>query len=174
MNAQGTRTRYLLAAVVAVTMTFGALGCGSSKSDTSSSPKTEASVAARADTGTTEADLKKAAAAANNANLADTADAYAYLSASCHDKFTSAEWVDNLHVINQGIRTAVPALANAKTGPVNVRNVTPTSAEAQIIIVDASGKELVGADKADWGEWVVEDGQWVTTKCITANELLGN
>ena len=59
-----------------------------------------------------------------------------------------------------------------KVGAVAVRNVTPAAGEAQVVIVAKDGTDLIGAAKAEWGKWVVENGMWVTTDCVGANDLI--
>ncbi len=172
MNARGTGTRYLLAALVATALAIGAMGCSSdSKSDNSSTTQA-GPTATRTDTGTSEADLKKAAGALAALSLRSGADSYAYLSGSCQEKFSSTEWATNMRQIVEGIAAALPAVATAKVGDVTVRSVTPVSGEAQVVILDASGAPLIGADKAAWSDWVVEDGKWVTNTCASAKDLL--
>jgi hypothetical protein len=176
VNARGTRTRgllvrRLLAGATVALVAIVAVGC-SSGADSTDDSKTTVSVAARTDSGTTEADLKAASAASATANIQNTPDAYAYLSASCQDKFTDAEWATNLDQIIEGLRSVVPAMEDGQVGVVSVRNLTPTSAEVQVTYVDSKGADIVGADTAAWTSWLVEDGLWVTDECSTAKDFL--
>jgi len=176
VNARGTGTRCLLAVVAAGCLTFGVIGCSSDKkADTSTSTSTSApsgSGGARTDTGTSEADLKTAATANATAKLADSAASYDYLAAACKSKYSSAAWTTNLKAVETILTTALPGISDATVGAVAVRNVTPASGEAQVVIVAKDGTDLIGAAKAEWGKWVVENGMWVTTDCVAANDLI--
>jgi len=160
-----------VAAVVAAALAIGAAGCSSDSKSADDTPTVTA--APRSDKGTTEADLKAAATTLAADNLQDSVDTYAYISAKCKAKFTEAQWKTNQHQITEGLRAALPAFKDAKVGTVTVRNVTPTSGEAQIVVLDSKGAELVKPADASWNSWVVEDGLWVTEECPAASELAG-
>ena len=61
VNARGTGTRYLVAAVVAAALAIGAAGCSSDSKSADDTPTVTA--APRSDKGTTEADLNALIAA---------------------------------------------------------------------------------------------------------------
>jgi len=154
-------------------LALGAVGCSSdSKSDTSTNTSAASGASTRTDTGTSEADLKTAATNNATAKLALSGSSYAYLATACTSKFSSAEWTSNLKAVGTILNTALPGISDAKVGAVSTRNVTPVSGEAQVVIVAKDGTDLIGAAKAEWGKWVVENGMWVTTDCVAANDLI--
>jgi hypothetical protein len=148
------------------------VGCSSDSKSDSSTNTSEAAKSTRTDTGTSEADLKTAATNNATAKLADAGSSYDYLAATCKAKFSSAQWNTNLKAVGTILNTALPGIADAKVGAVATRNVTPVSGEAQVVIVAKDGTDLIGASKAEWGKWVVENGMWVTTDCVAANDLI--
>lgn len=172
MNARGTGTRCLLAAVAVACLAIGAVGCSSDSKSDSGSSDTSAAKSSRTDTGTSEADLKTAASAFAAKLVEEDSSSYDYLTAACKTKYSSSEWDTNISQIAAIVNPALPGIEDAKVGAVATRNVTPVSGEAQVVIVAKDGTDLIGADKAEWGKWVVENGMWVTTDCTSANDLI--
>jgi hypothetical protein len=173
VNVRGSRTRHLLAALAVVAaVVLGATACSSDSGSGDEDTSSASTLAPRTDSGTTEADLKVAAAASTTASISGDVDSYNYLSESCRSKFTSSAWATNAEQISTGIANVIPGFDEAKVGVVSVRNVTPVDAEVQVTLVSTDGKDVIGADDAAWDKWIVENGQWVTASCAEAKDLL--
>ncbi|MGZ4692982.1 MAG: hypothetical protein ACXWBN_11495 [Acidimicrobiales bacterium] len=155
-------------AVVVAALAVGAAACSSDSKSTKDTTTSSASGSAsnRTDSGTSEADLKKAATAYVDAVLVDSASSYPYLSSSCHSKWTAAAWKDNEKQLASLVTTAINDNGQPKAGTVETRNVTPLAGEAKVKILDSTGKEI--SSDTGWTPWVVENGMWVTSKCDAA------
>lgn len=174
MNARPTGTRFLLAAAVVAALVIGAAGCSSDSksSDDAKTSSTASTSKTRTDVGTSEADLKTAAAGYTSAKLDSSSASYDYLAPSCKDKYSASEWDSNVNQVTAILEQALPGISDAKVGTVAVRGVTPVAGEAQVTIVASNGSELIGAAKAEWDKWIVDNGMWVTTDCVAAADLI--
>jgi hypothetical protein len=158
--------------VAVACLAMGAVGCSSDSKSGTSTDTSASAKSSRTDNGTTEAELKTAASAFATKLVEEDSSSYDYLTAACKTKFSSSQWDANISQIAAIVNPALPGIADAKAGPVATRNVTPVSGEAQVVLQAKDGTDLIGADKAQWGKWVVENGMWFTSDCTAASDVI--
>ena len=140
--------------VVAASAVMLLAACGGGGS---SSPKSAA----------TEEALEEAVAAFGDAVLqGEMSSAYAYFTKECRETVPKTDFV---FMSQMGIAflegMAEVDASDLRTANVEIRNFTPTSAEARAEIRDKNGDLFSDADSEGWSGWQYEDGGWHTSDC---------
>lgn len=165
MKTTSGRVRTLLTGVL-VTGVIGLTACsGSSPGGGSGSADGGGSAKVAKQPATAEG-LKAAVKAMAEALLRSPASTYDYQTAECRSKMTRAEYTAQMlmaQVFLEGL--AKVKMSEMRVGEVTVRNVTATSGEGTVELLDTSNKPI--GDSTSYTTYVYEDGTWLNSECAS-------
>ena len=115
----------------------------------------------------TEDGLKTAVAKFGDAILrGKTNDAYAFFTKECRDTVPKSDFAV-LTMMGVAFLEGFTdtKISDLRTGNVEVRNFSPSRAEARAEVRDKNGDLFSEADSEDFSEWIYEDGGWHSSDC---------
>ena len=108
--------------------------------------------------------LKAAVKAMAEALLKSPASTYDYQTAECRSKMTRADYAAQMimaQLFLEGL--AKVKMSEMHVGEVTVRNVTATTGEGTVELLDATNKPI--GDSSSYTTYVYEDGTWLNSEC---------